>query len=218
MKYLKHTAVALLGCLILLIGYESLAVMKAREQTPEIFKRLLSEENRALKLVDIPEERVRQLLSIEDPGFYQHNGFDFSTPGGGLTSITQGMVKYLYFDHFEPGFWKIEQTLIAWLAVDALVSKQDQLTVFINTAYFGSSDNREIRGFTMAAEHYFGKSFSELTGDEYLSLVAMLIGPERFSVNDQPERNRERVKRIRLVLSGKYSPHGLTDVYYGQSL
>jgi len=43
----------------------------------------------------------------------------------------------MYIYNFKPGFMKIKQTLIAWLAVDPLVSKDDQLTVFINTSYMG---------------------------------------------------------------------------------
>ena len=113
---------------------------------------------------------------------------------------------------------KIEQTLIAWLAINALVSKDDQLTVFINTAYFGTYENKEVRGFAMAARTYYGKHFNELTGDEYLSLVAMLIGPNEFNIKSQPEKNRERVERIKNILSGKYKPHGLRDVYYGQGV
>ena len=88
-----------------------------------------------LQLTDLSKEQISALLTIEDPNFYTHNGFDFQTAGAGVTSITQAMVKYLYFEHFEAGFKKIEQTLIAWLAVNPLVSKDEQLTVFINTAY-----------------------------------------------------------------------------------
>jgi membrane carboxypeptidase/penicillin-binding protein len=170
-----------------------------------------------LSLSDVSRDRIHQLLLIEDPDFYHHRGFDFATPGAGLTTITQGMVKYLYFGRFKPGFMKIEQTLIAWLAVNTLVRKDDQLTVFINTAYLGTCEKAEVRGFSAAAKIYFGKPFHTLTDDEYLSLVAMLIGPDEFSVKYRPGRNRERVERIRKVLSGEYKPQGLRDVYYGQS-
>jgi len=196
--------------------YEAAAVIKARRETPEIFRNLLADAS--LHLNEIPEARIKQLLQVEDPEFYQHHGVDFSAPGAGITTITQAMVKYLYFKKFRPGFKKLKQTLIAWLAVDPLVSKDDQLTVFINTAYFGTVDQKTVRGFDQAASVYFAKPFAELTDDEYLALVAMLIGPNAFSVRNYPERNQERTARIKKLLSGEYQPLGNGDVYYGQEI
>jgi membrane peptidoglycan carboxypeptidase len=203
-------------CAIIVIGYETVSVVVARHATPDIFQRILAED-KGVVLSDIPAKRVDQLLAVEDPGFYQHNGVDLSTPGAGLTTITQAMVKYLYFDDFRSGFMKLEQTLIARLAVDPLISKDEQLTVFINTAYLGHVDGSEVRGFPSAAKVYFRKAFYELTDEEYLSLVAMLIAPNRFSVKYHPDKNRERVELIKMVLSGEYRPKGNRDVYYGQS-
>jgi membrane carboxypeptidase/penicillin-binding protein len=217
MKYFKLFGLIVLVCAIALVGWGSFVVLDARQKTQQIFNELLSDQNVVLNLADVPDDRIRQLLEIEDPNFYQHNGWDFSTPGAGLTTITQGMVKYLYFDNFKPGFLKIKQTLIAWLAVNPLVSKDDQLTVFINTAYLGNYENKVVKGFADAATTYFEKQFNELTDDEYLSLVAMLIGPNQLNVKYRPDQNRERVKKIKKVLSGEYKPKGLRDVYYGQS-
>lgn len=216
MKYIKQIGVLGLACLIILTGYETFAVIKARQATPLTFKRILSNEGLELRPGYLSGDRIRWLLMIEDPNFYRHHGFDFSTPGAGLTTITQGMVKYLYFDRFKPGFMKIEQTLIAWLAVNAMVSKEDQLTAFINTAYLGTCEGTDVRGFAQAAKTYYKKPFNVLTDNEYLSLVAMLIGPDEFSVKYHPGRNKDRVERINKVLSGEYKPQGLRDVYYGQ--
>jgi membrane carboxypeptidase/penicillin-binding protein len=156
MKYRKQIGVAGVACLIILIGYESFSVIKARKETPGIFKRILSRRD-LVRPGDISSDRIHRLFQIEDPDFYRHRGFDYSTPGAGLTTITQGMVKYLYFDRFKPGFMKIEQTLIAWLAVNALVSKEDQLTAFVNTAYLGTCEGTKVSGFAEAA-HLFQKA------------------------------------------------------------
>lgn len=203
-------------CIALVMGYETVAVLKARHATPVIFERILAED-KGVKFSDIPARKIEQLLAVEDPEFYQHKGVDLSTPGAGLTTITQAMVKYLYFDDFRPGFMKIEQTLIAWLAVNPLIGKDEQLTVFINTAYLGHVDGADVRGFPSAAKVYFGKAFDELTDDEYLSLIAMLIAPNGFSIKYHPDKNRERVELIKRVLSGEYRPKANRDVYYGQS-
>jgi hypothetical protein len=60
------------------------------------------------------------------------------------------------------------------------------------------------------------KSFKQLSDDEYLSLIAMLIGPNQYSLFEAPKKNKERVARIKAVLNGEYKPRGLTDVYYNR--
>jgi hypothetical protein len=41
-----------------------------------------------------------------------------------MTTITQSLVKGLYFRHFRPGIRKIRQSLIARFALDGHMSKQ----------------------------------------------------------------------------------------------
>ena len=213
---MKKVIIALFMVLFTVFLYETYAIFKARSKTPEIFNTILKSEKIKLQLSDLTKKQKSALLSIEDSNFYTHNGFDFQTAGAGLTSITQAMVKYLYFDHFEAGFKKLEQTLIAWLAVTPLISKNNQLTVFINTAYMGKVDGKQIRGFSDASNAYYDKNFSELSDDEYLSLVALLIAPNTFHILKHKDKNDERVKRIKKVLSGEYQPKSLNDMLYGQ--
>jgi len=162
---------------------------------------------------DVPEDRIRDLLTVEDPRFYSHVGVDFSTPGAGMTTITQGLVKFLYFDQFRPGPAKIRQSLLA-VGFNARVDKQTQLAIFLNSANLGTVKGRDIRGFSEAAQVYFGKPFAELSRTEYLSLVAMGIGPNEFSVATHPAKNSDRVRRIEGLLRGECRPSGWRDVYY----
>jgi membrane peptidoglycan carboxypeptidase len=99
-----------------------------------------------------------------------------------------------------------------------MVSKDDQLTVFINTAYLGSVDGKEVRGFAEASRVYFKKSFKELTETEYLSIVAMLIAPKTFNIKNHTERNLERVEFIKKLLKGDYVPTENSDMFYGQKI
>jgi membrane peptidoglycan carboxypeptidase len=152
------------------------------------------------------------LLKVEDPRFFEHGGTDLSTPGAGITTITQALVKLFYFEKFSPGIAKLKQTAIAAYALDPLMPKQEQLRLFINTAYLGHN----VRGFEQAAQTYFHKPFKQLSEEEYTAIIAMLIAPEVFSVQKFPARNAERVARIQRVVSGEYKPRGLFDVYYGR--
>ena len=158
-------------------------------------------------------ERIDMLLAVEDPTFFEHRGVDLETPGAGMTTLTQGLAKLLYFPNgFKPGIAKIRQTLIAQYALDALVSKDEQLRLFLNIAYFGSENGKQIHGFDSASRIYFRKRTADLTDQEFLSLVAMFIGPN--ALKPGTERNLRRVQSIRAFLAGEIVPASVLDVGY----
>ena len=212
----KAALILAVTCALLLcgvIGYYTIEVIEARNNTREVVAEIPAE-LAAADMVhpdDLTDERLAMLLAVEDPAFFSHNGVDFKTPGAGLTTITQSLVKIFYFDGFRPGIRKIRQTLIARFALDPLVSKEDQLVLFLNYIGLGKGT----RGFVQASEYYFGKPFDELTDDEYLALVAMIVAPATFNLEDYPERNATRVSRMKAVIDGDYAPQGLCDLYYG---
>jgi membrane peptidoglycan carboxypeptidase len=194
--------------LLLLIGYEGVQVSRARANTPAILAKLT---DRPVRLADLPKARRDMLLAVEDPGFYRHHGVDFSTPGAGMTTITQAMVKRLYFPAgFEPGFAKIEQSLIAWLVLDRAVSKDELLEIYLNYASFGSN----IIGYDHAARAIYGRSLYELNDREFLTLLAMTLAPKDLDPRSHPRENARRVDRIEAMLAGKCKPAGLRDVDY----
>ena len=90
--------------------------------------------------------------------------------------------------------------MIAVFAVNDMVSKRTQLVLFVNIVPLGRHEGVTIRGFAGASAAYFGKSLGELTRDEYLSLVAMIIGPNNFHVKKAPEANSLRVAHIKRLL------------------
>lgn len=81
----------------------------------------------------------------------------------------------------------------------------------------GKFQGEEIYGFFEAAKVYFNKNISEISDDEYLSLIAVLIGPNLYNISSEKIKNTERVFKIKSVLSGKYIPKNLMDVYYNRT-
>jgi len=191
--------------------YYTATVLAARRQTPQIINAALQSDAIQLRLDEFGERRLDILLRVEDPAFYQHKGVDLKSPGAGMTTITQGLVKIHYFDRFQQGIAKIRQTLIARFALDPLVPKKDQLLLFINEVYLGGWQGTQVQGFAQAAHVYFDKSFFELAEDEYLALVAMIPAPNSYNIRGSPDRNAERVRRIRRLLAGDCEPHGWMD-------
>jgi membrane peptidoglycan carboxypeptidase len=198
---------------VILIHYTGV-VLGARAATPGIFVEALAPDKPLVPLTRLTEERLQWLLAVEDPRFFEHGGIDLTSAGAGLTTITQSIVKQLYFEKFKPGLGKIRQTLIAYFAVDPMVPKNDQLLYFLSAAYFGSHAGRPVKGFGAAAQTYFGAELEALTDDQYLALVAMLVSPNRLHVERYPDANQERVRRIKRLLAGECEPAGLSDVYY----
>lgn len=224
-KLLKYTGLFLCLILISISAYYFQAVYSAKDYTRRIITKDLEESQwrkpngmaNKFKIHkhDLNNKQLEILLKVQDPGFYNHNGIDLSTPGAGLTTITQAIVKKLYFEDFKSGIAKIKQSLIARFVVNGLIPKDDQISLFINMMYFGKVDGKALVGLESAAQTYYQKSVNTLTEDQYISLIAMLVMPGTFHILDHPEWNRDRSNRIKALVAGQYKPKGLMDQYYG---
>jgi len=201
---------AVMGIMGLTI-YEGARLWRAEAATPRI---IAAHEDDSLHLAQLSDERRSLLLTVEDPDFYHHHGVDLATPGQGMTTITQALVKRLYFKEFHAGFEKIEQSLIARFVLDPAVSKDRQLEMLLNCAYFGDIDGKPVIGFEEAAALYFNTSFEALTDDEFLSLVAMLVAPNALDPARHATENAERVARIKRLIAHQCAPDGWLDVWY----
>jgi len=119
MRRIAIVATALLMC----VGaYCAIVVVQAWRATPSILAAALDAESVELEIGDFSAGWLEDLLAVEDPNFYQHSGVDLTTPGAGITTITQGLVKQLYFSEFRPGFAKLRQTLPQNLQTGAAAS------------------------------------------------------------------------------------------------
>lgn len=165
-----------------------------------------------LALADLSPWQQEALLKVEDPSFYQHHGVDYHTPGEGISTITQTLAQLLFFQNFSAGIDKLRQSLLARYALDPLVSKQEQLLLYINMVPMGQGG----QGLASAAQVFFSKPFKELSQDEYLALVGAIVDPASFDPRHYPERCQQRVERIKLLMAGKYQPKGVFDVFYGK--
>ena len=134
------------AALLILIGGVCLNyavdIYRARSLTPELIGDALRSGAIVLEVEDLSLQQRRAWLGVQDPNFFQHPGWDFAS--GRITTITQALVKVYYFEQFRPGIAKIRQSLIARFALDPLVSKEDQLRLFINNDLSGH-DRRCLR-------------------------------------------------------------------------
>jgi penicillin-binding protein 1A len=146
-----------------------------------------------LSASDLPASLAQAIIAIEDRRFYQHPGIDLkglaravfrnASAGGtreGGSTITQQLVRMLYLSQERTLKRKVQEAILAlWL--EGHLSKEEILTTYLNTAYFGAG----VYGADAAAKRYFGKAAKDLT----LAEAAMLAGLVRAPSQLAPHRN-----------------------------
>lgn len=162
--------------------------------------------------VTLSPRQADLLLRVEDPTFATNKGLDFSTPGAGMTTLSQSLGKRIFFENFTPGLPKGELITLTRFALYPKVDKARTLRAFLATAYFGRRDGQAVIGIGPAARTWFGKSLATISERDYLSLVAMLLAPNDLDPVGHAAANANRVARIDRLLAGRCRPDGLRDV------
>lgn len=216
-RSLRKTVIWGFGAIVLLLAggvlYYWNDVRLARADTVDLVQQAFERYGHGVTAGDFAPARIETLLAIEDPAFRRHNGVDLETPGAGMTTISQALIKLLYFpDGFKPGIRKIRQTLVAQYAFDPLVGKDEQLDLYLNATYFGSVDGAPVNGIDDAARTYFDKSHRDLSEGEFIALIGMTIFPN--TLKPGTAASAERVERIKRYLSNEVEPGSVLDVEY----
>ena len=116
-----------------------------------------------LSAQDIPANLSRAIIAIEDRHFYEHRGFYLpsilramvrnirsgSAREGGST-ITQQLARMTYLSP-ERTIRRIQEAILA-LWMERTLGKEEILSRYLNTAYFGAG----VYGVDAAAKRYFG--------------------------------------------------------------
>ncbi len=188
--------------------YYSYEVMHARAETPRIFREAFASDRVVLSLEDLSQEQIDVFLALQqDTHFWEHNGNNFL--GGTRTTVTEGLAKQLYFPGgFRPGIQTVRRTLIAVFAIHPLVSKRDQLTLYVNVIPLACPEGGLVRGLAEGARAFYGKPFQELTHDEFLSLL-VFDAPCKLNPLVNPKGNARRVRQLKRLLAGECRMPGL---------
>ncbi|WP_139367617.1 transglycosylase domain-containing protein [Bacillus alkalicellulosilyticus] len=157
-----------------------------------------------ISLEDIAPDLINATLSIEDRKFYTHYGFDPTRIGGavvaniragsmaqGASTITQQYARNLYLGHDKTWQRKWNEALYA-LRLEMSYSKEDILEGYLNTIYYGHG----AYGIEAAAQHFFGKSASDISLAESSMLAGIPKGPSYYSPLNDFERAKQRQRVI----------------------
>lgn len=159
-----------------------------------------------IPLAQIPQIMQQSIVATEDKRFYEHGPIDFigigraalvniqsgKTMEGGST-ITQQVVKNVFLSPERTLSRKAEELVLSIL-LERNYTKEEILTMYLNTAYFGAS----AYGINDAARIYFGTTPPKLT----LAQCAMLAGLPQAPTYLNPLANYEAAKaRQQIVLA-----------------
>jgi len=146
-------------------------------------------EDRVVLTADQMTPDIRNaVVAIEDRRFYEHHGVDPEAilraavndlrtgeiVEGGST-ITQQLVKNLYTGDDLTLGRKVDEAILAW-QLEQQLSKQEILTEYLNTVYFGEG----AYGIQAAAKTYLGIDASSLTLAESAMLAGLITAPNHF--------------------------------------
>lgn len=157
-----------------------------------------------VRFADIPPLLANTLIAVEDQDFLHHFGV---SPRGiaramvanikagrvvqGGSTITQQLVKNIFFDH-EASLWrKFNEALMAIL-MELHYDKGYILQEYINEVWLGQQGSRAIYGFGLASEFYFQKPLDTLEPQEIALLVGLAKGASYYNPWRNPDRALER--------------------------
>ncbi len=191
-------------------------------------------ENRSpVKFDEISPYVIDALISTEDERFYLHHGIDYQglfaamkdivqgNPRGAST-ITQQLVKNLFKIRSQystgllgkvPGFGIFVMKSKEWITaikIENLYSKEDILTLYLNTVDFGSNSF----GIKTAAKTYFKTTPQNLTAEQAAVLVGLLKATTTYNPKVNPKNSlaRRNVVLNNMYEHGKVSKHELDSL------
>ena len=175
-----------------------------------------SEINRTeLPAEEIPDNIKQAVVASEDSSFYENRGvsprgivraFVNNLQGGarqGGSTITMQYVERYYTGTETSYVGKAKEAIMA-LKADQELSKDEILSRYLNTIYFG----RGAYGVQEASQAYFGKDAADITDAEAALLVAVIPAPSGYDPANSPKKSVSLWDRVitRQVGEGQMTP------------
>lgn len=166
--------------------------------------------NNRLMGLDI-EAFKTMVISIEDPNFRNHGGFDVETPGVGPATITQD-VATRYDPIIPQDADEGEYRKGVARGIEEVLTKDQILDFYLADLRYGGAERAFFASPSTAARDLFDKEIGELDRDQMIVLVAAIHYRESWNPDAPLEVNmRNRIARITALLDGLCKPEGPSD-------
>lgn len=209
MKLFKKMLIILLvlilvcGTVCFIIGYSTYS--KALDEKP-LISRMEEIENsdNFVSFNDLPKNYLNAVVAVEDHRFYEHGPIDIIAIGraiwvnvsnwelreGGST-ITQQLAKNVVLSQEETASRKLGEVIAAF-DIERNYSKDEILTLYVNTCYFGEG----YYGIYEASMGYYGKEPKDLNLDEATMLAGVPNAPSVYAPTVNPDLARRRQEHV----------------------
>lgn len=142
------------------------------------------------------------LITVQDPDFYGGLSLKHSLRVALSDTTITHIVARGCLKNYKPGIKGMIQMMVASYLLDRFVSKDDQLTLFLNAVSFDrGSEGGTMVGFENAAGAYFNRSTRQLSEEEYLALIGKIPGPKHFSPQTHPKESSESQAKLRSLVT-----------------
>ena len=169
---------------------------------------LLADSNRVLRtwvpLARIPRVVRDAVVSAEDRRFRSHWGLDLrgnfralltNVQSGGVrqggSTITQQLARGLFLGRERTWGRKLAEASIA-LGLEALLSKDEILEMYLNSVYWGQSGSVGVAGIAEAARWYCDAPVESLDAGQAAMLAGLIPAPNAYSPFRNPRLARSR--------------------------
>ena len=161
----------------------------------------------AISYNEMPQNIKDAVVAAENRSFWTDNGVDVkgiiraalnNASGGstqGASTITQQLVKILYLNQEQSYTRKVKEAILA-LKIQRSLSKEEVLTDYLNTIYFG----RGAYGIEAASQAYFDIPAEELNLRQAAVLASVLNDPNDLDPADGKEARAGLKDRYRYTL------------------
>lgn len=158
------------------------------DDTGKEWARFALDKREPVNIQKVPKHLIQAFVAAEDWHFFSHSGISFkgivrSTLVNlyhgrivqGASTITQQLVKLLFFDSQRTFKRKIQEQLYA-LLVEQQFTKEQILQTYLNHVYFGAG----IYGVEAAAQRFWGISAQKLSVAHSALLAAIVRSPGHY--------------------------------------
>lgn len=210
-----------------LLNFKNATASSVMSEDGQLLGKYFYENRTNITFDQLPKHLVDALIATEDVRFYDHHGTDTRSflrvlfksilmndrSSGGGSTITQQLAKNM-FGRTTSGFLpmlsnKISELIMA-RRIEKVYSKNDILTLYLNTVAFGEN----VFGIEAASARFFNKPAINLKNEESAVLVGMLKANTYYN----PRRNPENARVRRNVVLGQMKKYNFLDAKTADSL
>jgi monofunctional biosynthetic peptidoglycan transglycosylase len=160
-----------------------------------------------VKLEDVSEDLIIDLIYTEDLLFYEHNGFDIEAikrarelnknlgyHAYGGSTLSQQVARTLFLLPFKTYFRKYLELLVT-LEMEWILSKDRILELYLSHAEWGDG----VYGLADACHYHYQSSLADISNEQGIILVTLLSNPIKYNTDTFRKKDslRKRYARIK---------------------